>query len=323
VRVVEVAIPEQKVVEGQPFPAALSPEGPATLEQTLAWLTEHGDALRARALEAGAVLLRGFPLERPEDFDAAVRAAGFVGMPYVGGAAPRREVVAKRVLTTNESPPQEPIPFHHEMSQVPRPPAYIFFYCDVPPETGGETPIVRSDRVYDRFQAINPAFAERIEALGARYVRVMPDRDDDSSPIGRSWRATFQADDREGAEARMREAGMDWRWLEGGDLWTITRPLPAIRAEPRSGRKTFFNSVVAAYTGWVDSRNDPTRSVRLGDDSPMDGEALLATAAAMREECVAFRWRRGDLLVIDNALVMHSRRPFTGPRRILASIARG
>ena len=111
--------------------------------------------------------------------------------------------------------------------------------------------------------------------------------------------------------------------LDGGDLWTITRALPAIRTEPRGGRKTFFNSVVAAYTGWADSRNDPTESVRLGDDSPVDGEALLATAAAMQEECVAFRWQEGDLLVIDNALVMHSRRPFTGPRRILASIARG
>jgi alpha-ketoglutarate-dependent taurine dioxygenase len=43
----------------------------------------------------------------------------------------------------------------------------------------------------------------------------------------------------------------------------------------------------------------------------------------MQQECVAFRWQKGDLLVIDNALVMHSRRPFTGPRRILASIASG
>ena len=81
--------------------------------------------------------------------------------------------------------------------------------------------------------------------------------------------------------------------------------------------------MVAAYTGWVDTRNDPTRSVRCGDDTPVDGEALLRTAEAMNEECVAFEWKKGDVLLIDNALVMHSRRPFSGPRRILASIARG
>lgn len=319
----EISIPEQKVVDGQPFPAVLSSAERVSRESAVEWLKANGDALRQRALEAGAVLLRGFPFSSPEDFDSAVTAAGFKGMPYVGGAAPRREVVASRVLTTNESPPEEPIPFHHEMSQVPNPPAYIFFYCDVPPDTGGETPIVLSNRVYQRFHDINPAFADQMEAQGARYVRVMPDEDDDSSPIGRSWRATFQAQDRAHAEDVMRAAGMEWRWLEGGDLWTITRPLPAIRTEPRSQKKTFFNSVVAAYTGWTDSRNDPKKAVRLGDDSPVDGDALAATADAMKQECVAFRWQSGDLLVIDNALVMHSRRPFTGPRRILASIASG
>jgi hypothetical protein len=208
------------------------------------------------------------------------------------------------------------------MSQVPQPPAYIFFYCDTPPDTGGETPIVLSNRVYQRFHEISPDFADQMEEHGARYVRVMPEEDDNSSPIGRSWCATFQTGDRAAAEVAMRAAGMEWEWLESGDLWTITRPLPAIRTDPRSSKKTFFNSVVAAYTGWIDRRNDPKKSVRLGDDSPVDGEALAKTAVAMQEECVAFRWQRGDLLIIDNALVMHSRRPFTGERCILASIAR-
>jgi hypothetical protein len=121
----------------------------------------------------------------------------------------------------------------------------------------------------------------------------------------------------------MAELGMEWRWMDGDDLHTVTRALPAIRIDPRTGRKTFFNSLVAAYTGWTDRRNDPTHSVRCGDDSPVDGNVLMETAKAMQEECVAFRWQKGDVLVIDNALVMHSRRPFCGPRRILASIARG
>ncbi len=319
-----ISIPEQRQVEGQPFPLVLSPENDSQdLEQALEWLKENGDALRQRMIETGAILLRGFPIGSPDDFDSVVRAAGFQGMPYVGGAAPRNDVVKGRVLTTNESPPSEPIPFHHEMSQVPNPPAYIMFYCDIPPETGGETPIVLSNRVYKRFRNISEAFADRLEEAGVRYVRVMPGEDDASSAIGRSWRSTFLVDARDDAEERMRELEMDWKWLENDELYTVTKALPAIRTDPRSGRKTFFNSVVAAYTGWVDTRNDPTRSVRCGDDTPVDGEALLRTAEAMKEECVAFEWKKGDVLLIDNALVMHSRRPFSGPRRILASIARG
>ena len=32
---------------------------------------------------------------------------------------------------------------------------------------------------------------------------------------------------------------------------------------------------MAAYTGWIDSRNDPTKAVVLGDGTPVDGEAVL------------------------------------------------
>ena len=319
-----IEIPEQRQVEGQPFPLVLSPKAnDKSMDDTLAWLASNGDELRERMIHTGAILLRNFPIQSPADFDAVVRAAGFQGMPYVGGAAPRNEVVKGRVLTTNESPPSEPIPFHHEMSQVPNPPAYIMFYCDVPPEQGGETPIVLSNRVYKRFRDISAEFADRLEDTGVRYVRVMPGEDDETSAIGRSWRSTFLTDSREEAEQKMRDMGMDWRWLDNDELYTVTRALPAIRIDRRSGRKTFFNSVVAAYTGWVDSRNDPTKAVRCGDDTPVDGDVLLQTAQAMKEECVAFKWQKGDILLIDNALVMHSRSPFSGRRSILASIAIG
>ena len=86
-------------------------------------------------------------------------------------------------------------------------------------------------------------------------------------------------------------------------------------------QKTFFNSVVAAYTGWVDSRNDPTKAVVCGDGTAVNGPVLLQTKEAMEEDCVAISWKKGDVLLIDNQLVLHARRPFFGKRRILASIS--
>ena len=274
-------------------------------------------------LKHGAILLRNFPVSDANGFESVLDAAEFINMPYIGGAAPREEVKKGRILTANESPPSEPIPFHHEMAQIPEPPAYIFFYCDIAAEEGGETAIVHSNRVYKRFCEACPEFAAKVEELGVRYIRVTPDVDDTSSPIGRSWRSTFLTDDRAEAEEKMRALGTTWKWLDDGTLYTETKTIPAIRTEPRSGQKTFFNSVVAAYTGWTDSRNDPEKAVVCGDGSPVDGPGLLATAAAMNEECVAFRWQKGDVLLIDNSLVLHSRRPYRGARRILASIATG
>ncbi len=102
----QISIPEQRTVDGVAFPRVLAPSvAGSSLEDALCWLEEHGDALRAQLLECGAILLRGFPLAGAQDFDAVVQAAGFLGMPYIGGAAPRSDVHEGRVLTTNESPP--------------------------------------------------------------------------------------------------------------------------------------------------------------------------------------------------------------------------
>ena len=321
-----INLPEQQSVNGVDFPLVLAPNKDATkpsLESTLAWISSIKDELRTLMLKHGAILLRDFPVDGPAEFEAVLDAAEFINMPYVGGAAPREEVTKGRILTANESPPSEPIPFHHEMAQVPAPPAYIFFYCDIASDEGGETAIVHSNRVYERFRAATPSFCAKVEELGVRYVRIMPEEDDASSPIGRSWKSTFLAKTRAEAEEKMRALGTTWRWLDDGNLYTETATIPAIRTEKRSGQKTFFNSMVAAYTGWTDTRNDPKKAVVCGDGSPVDGRGLLATAKAMNEECVAFRWQRGDVLLIDNSLVLHSRRPYRGQRRILASIATG
>lgn len=113
---------------------------------------------------------------------------------------------------------------------------------------------------------------------------------------------------------------------------TVTATVAAVRTDDqppgaeRTNQKTFFNSVVAAYTGWNDSRNDGSRAVLLGGEESgarlLDAGAMDAAVRAMDEVCVAFPWRAGDILLLDNRTVMHSRRPFEGQRRILASLAR-
>jgi alpha-ketoglutarate-dependent taurine dioxygenase len=316
-----LSIDGQKDFNGRDFPLVLAPEEPLGPEGAEIWMSENASWLRERLKRHGAILFRDIDVDSPEAFENLVDAAGFPRMPYIGGAAPRTKVTQGRVLTSNESPPSEPIPFHHEMAQVPEPPAYIFFYCDLAPASGGETAIVHSHRVYSRFFEASPTFANKVEKLGVRYIRVMPLEDDPTSAIGRSWKSTFMTADRKIAESKMKELGTTWQWLDDGELRTETATVPAIRVEPRTGLKTFYNSMVAAYTGWVDSRNDPLLSVLCGDGSPVDGSALLKTATAMEEECVAIPWKKGDVLFIDNSLVLHSRRPFEGGRRILATIS--
>ena len=82
----------------------------------------------------------------------------------------------------------------------------------------------------------------------------------------------------------------------------------------------FHNSVIAAFLGWQDSRNDRLKAVRFGDDAEMPVPVLEDIADYMEKNKFSHKWRKGDVLALNNRLVMHSRNTFTGPRRIYASI---
>jgi hypothetical protein len=81
----------------------------------------------------------------------------------------------------------------------------------------------------------------------------LPEEDDPTSAIGRGWKSTYLTDSREGAETALAALGYDWKWNDDGTLLTISSVLPAIRTiedENKVSTKTFFNSIVAAYTGY-------------------------------------------------------------------------
>ena len=86
------------------------------------------------------------------------------------------------------------------------------------------------------------------------------------------------------------------------------------------GRKTFFNQLIAAYRGWKDVRNDPSKAIAFGDGTPLDADGVAAAVELADELTYDLAWRRGDVALVDNFVAMHGRRPFTGTRKVLASL---
>jgi hypothetical protein len=223
----QVSIPEEKEFSGRKFPLSLSPESTEVnnVDDFAAWLQSNRGAIDKLLFEHKAILFRGFGLKNHEDFHKVVEGTGYLGMPYIGGAAVRTKLT-DRVFTANESPPSENIPFHHELAQTPNPPTHLFFFCEVAPPVGGETPLLISSELYDRLAVVYQSYLDHIERVGVRYVRVMPEQDDPTSAIGRGWRATFQCEDRAGAEKALAELGSTWEWLENNNLRTVTSVVP-------------------------------------------------------------------------------------------------
>lgn len=268
-----------------------------------------------------------------EDFGSLLVRLNLTHYPYIGGAAPRTIVPVKAspnvpiIFTANESPPHEPIPFHHEIAQVAEPPTYIFFYCDVAAKKGGQTPIIDSTKVYRYVKDNHPEFLDKLLKHGVRYIRTLPSKDDPSSPLGRSYQNSWNVSSRQELEERLSKIdGCEWSWHDNGDVTIISEPIPAIRFIHDSltqnfiHQGTFCNSLVAAFLGWEDSRNCRLKSLKFGNDDDMDLDILQNVANYMHKHRVLHNWEHGDILALHNRLVMHSREPFEGARRVLASI---
>jgi hypothetical protein len=189
-----------------------------------------------------------------------------------------------------------------------------------PAEEGGETPLCRSDVLFEKLAERCPRFARDCDEKGLRYSNVMPAENDPKSGMGRSWKSTLRAETRDEAEQRLREIGYDGEWLPDGSLRATTPLTPAVR-EVAPGRKVFFNQLIAAFQGWKDDRNDPTKAIRFGDGSPLDREAVNVATELAYDLAFDLPWQRGDAVLLDNFLTMHGRRTFRGTRKVLASLA--
>jgi alpha-ketoglutarate-dependent taurine dioxygenase len=320
-RISRIEVAGQQLHGGEPFPLVLECETPDVGQAAIRkWLSDRRDDLLGAAARHGAILFRGFPLVTPEDFDAFVAAFDLPNFPYDESLSNAVRVnKTPRVFTANEAPPSVTIFLHHEMAQTPVYPSRLFFFCEQPAEDGGATPLCRSDVLWERLAAACPAFARDCETKGLKYSNVMPSENDPTSGMGRSWQSTLRATTREQAQARLQSLGYSWQWLESGNLRATTPVLPAVRQLP-DGRKTFFNQLIAAFSGWKDARNDPSKAITFGDGTPLDRDAVNTAMQLGEELSFDVPWQRGDVALVDNFVTMHGRRTFRGTRKVLASL---
>jgi alpha-ketoglutarate-dependent taurine dioxygenase len=315
-----INLPEQQAYAASAFPLLLSAAQVAGKSAISDWIAEHRDYIEDQLALTGAILFRGFGLVNDRDFDDFIRAFDWPNFTYAESLSNAvRRNRTELVFTANEAPPTVAIFLHHEMAQTPVYPSKLFFFCEQAAESGGATPICRSDILLQQLREKLPDFVADCENKGVRYSQTMPLEEDLDSGQGRSWQSTLSAGNREQAETKLRNLNYDWQWQDDGSLSVTTPVLPAVR-QLKDGRTVFFNQLIAAFRGWKDVRNSGEKSICFGDGSAID-IAHMGLAIELADELTFdIPWQSGDVAVLDNFLVMHGRRPFEGKRAVLASL---
>lgn len=321
IEVVVSPVDGQQSFDGEPFPLVheCRTDG-ASIDSIDDWVRQSRATLDRQAFDNGTVLFRGFSLSTDQDLDRFICAFEYPNFPYEESLSNAVRVNrTERVFTANEAPSDVTICLHHEMAQTPVYPSRLFFFCEQPAEQGGATPLCRSDVLFERLKEEFPEFVGDCETKGLLYTNIMPVENDPTSGMGRSWQSTFRAETPEAAEDQLQKLGYSWEWLPDGCLRSTTPVLQAVM-EIEPGRKVFFNQLIAAFHGWKDSRNDPTQAITFGDGSAIKPETMNQVAAIAENLTFDVAWKKGDVALVDNRVVMHGRRIFSGTRKVLASL---
>lgn len=268
----------------------------------------------------GFVVFRGYKIKSDSDFHRFIESFGLDNFKYADSFSNAvRHNRTERVFTANEAPPNVEIFLHHEMAQTLTFPGALFFFCEKAAESGGATPVCRSDLTLKTLETESPDFVAKLRKVGVKYRNSMPSEANLESGQGRSWKDTLTVGNEQEAEDKLSSLGYRFNWLDDGGLSVQTPALAAVDHFGR-GKDVFFNQLVAAAAGWTMAADDKAPRLCFGDDSPMRQEDLADAINAAYRHTVDLNWQTGDVALLDNLKVMHGRRPFEGRRSVLASL---
>jgi alpha-ketoglutarate-dependent taurine dioxygenase len=294
-----------------------------TGRKPLDWAEENKGRIEELLQTRGVLLIRGLKFPSSKQFGQLLTILfGEELMGYGYRSTPRTEL-RDNVYTATEYHPSEVIPQHNESSYANKWAMRAGFLCMLPSETGGATPLADSRAVYRK---IPEAIRRKFEEKQVLYVRNYGD-------IDLPWTEVFQTEDRAVVERYCEENHLRFQWK--GDRGLRTEQVnPAVADHPVTGERVWFNQAHLFHISnlrpdvresllAVCGEDDLPRNAYYGDGSPLEEDTLQAIRDVYASETFEFEWRKNDLMLLDNMLFTHGRRPFTGDRKILVGMARG
>lgn len=285
------------------------------------WAATNCAFIELYLLRNGAILFRDFGLATVRQFEQLIEAISGSLLDY-SHRSTLRHILSGRIYTSTDYPADRSIPLHNENSYSRSWPMKLSHFAMVVAPQGGETPLADTRKIY---QAMPTEIRESFVRKGLMYVRNYGTEGD------LSWKEVFQTSSKTVVEDYCRRARSEFEWVGENQIRTRYRAR-AVEVHPRTGELVWFNQahlfhvsrLPAEVRQWLllayGEQNLP-RNVYFGDGSRIEAAILDEVMQVYEEHAVVFSAQQGDVLMLDNMLTAHGRKPFKGERKVAVGIA--
>lgn len=294
--------------------------------QSISWFQTHREALNHALKRYGAVFFRGFAADS-ETFETIMDT--ILPEPYemIDVVTPRSHVHGS-LYTSTQAHPDLDIFQHQEMSYHNEPPYCLGFYCEVPSETGGLTPVNDLRALGRDARRLFPEVMDRFIDAGVLFVRNF------NKYNFKSWQTCWESTTHEEAEKKLRAADTEWEWVEEDWLRTYQRR-PAVLRDPLGGGEILYPSLNIFHRVFVTYISGPqnvpvaadeaeqSMVAYFGDRSRIPEDFLTWVRETTKERRVSVPWQARDFFLVNNLIAGHGRTAYTGPRVVHASFRGG
>lgn len=261
-------------------------------------------------LECGAILLRNssnscsdFLLFSDSIGQEFVRQGTGEGRSRTIGGNSGRTIVdgIDSLFSTTGAGYVHPVPLHGELYfQQADPPAMLWFQCEVPPVSNGETLLCDGEAL---FAALPEKLQHQLADNRLAYHR----------QLDRSvWQSQFASTDADEVIAYCNSRGTQ-AWLAPDGSLRTRFCGPAIRY--RAGRPVFINNLLPFALRELRTPQETRARVRMESGAQFPSESIECIERIASTFTHVLSWQKGDCVAVDNTRMLHGRNRVDGCRR--------